>query len=170
MQGADRINEELEVGFDQTFERSWLRAEQVGRIVMVLFVAAGIAGLLGRGPYSHQTVTIADRTLAVDFEPVARSQTGTQVTFHLRNDTDRPTMNLFIGTGIVEPMGLQRILPQPLDTQAVQGGLLLKVTVPPGTRDAAVRVMLQPVGIGPKDLVARLDGHPALHWTQFVVP
>ncbi len=169
MQGADRINEELEVGFNQTFERSWLRAEQAGRVVMVLFVASGLAGLLGRGPYSHQT-EIADPTLAVDFEPVARSQTGTQVTFHLRNDTDQPTMNLFVGSTMIEPMGLQRILPQPVNTQAVQDGLLLTVTVPPGTRDAAVRLMLLPIGVGPEHLVARLDGHPALHWTQVVVP
>ena len=170
MQGADRINEELEVGFNQTFERSWLRAEQAGRVFMVLFVMSGLAGLLGRGPYSHQTEKIADSTLAADFEPVARSQTGTQVTFHLRNTTDSPTMDLFIGTAMIEPMGLQRILPQPLKTQAVRDGLLLTVAVPPGTRDAAVRLMLQPIGIGPEHLVARLDGHATLHWTQIVVP
>ena len=170
MQGADRVNEELEVGFDQPFEKKWLRAEQVGRVVMVLFVAASIAGLLGRGPYSHSTQKSADASTAVDFEPVARSQTGTQVTFHINNESGAPSVNLFIGAKLIEPMGLLHILPQPVSTHAVPGGLLLTVAVPAHTHDAAVRLMLMPVGIGPEYLVAQQEGHDVLHWTQFVVP
>lgn len=170
MQGADRINAELEVGFDHIFESKWLRAEQAGRVLMVLFVAAGLSGVLGRGPYSHRTQKTAESALAVDFEPIARSQTGTQVTLHLDNPTGASTLGLFIGTTLIEPMGLQRILPQPLDTQTVQGGLRLTLTVPPGTHDAMLRLVLLPAGVGPQQLVARLDGHPALRWTQVVVP
>ncbi len=170
MQGADRINGELEVGFDHIFESRWLRVEQAGRMLMVLFVAAGLAGLLGRGPYSHRTEKTAASALAVDFEPIARSQTGTQVTLHFDNPTGASTLGLFIGTTLIEPMGLQRILPQPIDTQTVQGGLRLTVTVPPGTHDAMLRLMLLPAGVGPEQLVARLDGHAALRWTQVVVP
>lgn len=48
MQGADKVNDELEVGFDEPFESRWSRAEQVGRVVMVLVAAAGLSGLLGR--------------------------------------------------------------------------------------------------------------------------
>ena len=170
MQGADKVNDELEVGFNEAFEKRWFRAEQIGRVVMVVFVAASLAGLLGRGPYSHQTEKSDDLSLAVDFEPVARSQTGTQVTFHLKNATDQPALTLFIGEKLVEPMGLGRILPQPIKTQAVRGGLLLTIAVPPDTADARVRLMLMPVDIGEENLVARLGDHPALHWTQVVVP
>ena len=170
MQGADKVNDELEVGFDEAFENRWLRAEQAGRVVMAAFVVASLTGLLGRGPYSHETKKLDDLSLAVDFEPVARSQTATQVTFHLRNSTDQPTLNLFIGSKIMEPMGLQRILPQPVITQAVHGGMLLTIAVPPRTGDASLRLMLMPDDIGPKDLVARLEDHAPLHWTQVVVP
>ena len=170
MQGADKVNGELEVGFDEAFEKRWRRAEQAGRIVMVVFVVASLIGLLGRGPYSHQTKKLDDLSLAVDFEPVARSQTGTQVTFHLKNSTDQPTLNLFIGSKMIEPMGLQRILPQPVTTQAVPGGLLLAIAVPPQTGDASLRLVLMPVDIGRTELVARLQGHASLHWTQVVVP
>ncbi len=48
MQGADRVNDELEVGFDEKFERQWLWGQRAGRIVMVVITAAGIAGLWGR--------------------------------------------------------------------------------------------------------------------------
>ncbi len=171
MRGADLVNGELEVGFDETFERRWHRAEQFGRIGMVLFVVAGLAGLFGVGPYSHRTNKASDSSLSVDFEPIARSQNGTQVTFHFDNLTEAATQTLFVGTRVVEPMGLQQIQPQPVSTEALKDGLLLTFGVPSGTRGAVVRLMLQPSGIvGLQHLVARLAGHPTLEWTQLIVP
>ena len=90
MQGADRVNDEFEVGYNENFERNWERAEIVGRVVMVAVIAAGLAGFFGRGPYSHQTKHTAESALTVDFEPIARSQAPTQVTFHIDNPTDAP--------------------------------------------------------------------------------
>ncbi|WP_158742459.1 hypothetical protein [Acidisphaera sp. L21] len=170
MQGADRVNEELEVGFDQRFERLWRRAEQVGRWIMVLFVAAGIAGFLGRGPYSHETAKSIGTGLTVDFEPVTRSQAGTQVTFNLDNASASSTIDIFVGTNIVEPMGLQRIEPQPLQTRLVDGGMVMTIPVAPGTRDAKLRLMLQPMSLGPNELVAQREGYAAQRWTLFVLP
>ncbi len=170
MQGADRINGEFEVGYDQPFERNWTRAEIVGRFVMVAFVGAGLAGLLGRGPYSHKTERSAESALAVDFEPIARSQAPTQVTFHIDNPTDAATMDLFLGSNTVEPMGLQRILPAPVTTKAVPDGLTLTLAIPPGARNAEVRLMLEPSTIGENQLIAQLAGHDPIRWTQFVMP
>ena len=48
LQGADRVNGELEVGFDERFERHWEWAERAGRLCMILFVAVGLAGVFGR--------------------------------------------------------------------------------------------------------------------------
>jgi hypothetical protein len=170
MQGADRINDEFEVGFNAAFERSWARAEWVGRIVMVVFIAATLAGLLGRGPYSHDTVKSDASGLAIDFEPIARSQAPTQVTFHLSNPTDDPAMTLFISTNVIEPMGLHSILPQPIAAKPVQNGLLLTFDVPPGTKDSMVRLQLEPNTIGDNQLAARLEGHQTIKWDQYVVP
>ena len=170
MQGADRVNEELEVGFDERFEQRWLWAERAGRVVMVLFVAAGLGGLLGHGAYSHRTAQSAESALAVDFEPVARSQSNTQITFHLDNPTAAPTLDLFVGTNMVEPMGLKAMVPQPVSTQVVPDGLVMTVAVPSGTHDAKFRLMLEPTALGDNTLEARLQDHAMLRWTQFVAP
>jgi hypothetical protein len=170
MQGADRVNDELEVGFDQIFERRWLWGQRAGRIVMILVTAAGLAGLLGRGPYSHRTVAMPGTGLKVDFEPIARSQTATQVTLHLTNTTPSPTEALFIGSNAVEPMGLKQMIPEPTSTEILPDGLLLTVAIPPGTRDAAFRLMLTPTGIGANELVARLNDGLPLRWQQFILP
>ncbi len=170
MQGADQINDEFEVGFDEPFERSWVKAEWVGRIVMIAFVAAGLAGVFGRGPFSHRTEQSAESALAVDFEPIARSQAPTQITFHIDNPTDSPELNLFIGSNSVEPMGLQRIQPQPIATKAVQDGLTLTLSIPPHTKNAEVRLGLEPSELGPNQLIAQLEGHAPIRWTQFILP
>ena len=170
MQGADRINDEFEVGYDQRFERSWNRAEMVGRVVMVAVVAAGLAGLFGRGPFSHRTERTEESGLAVDFEPIARSQAPTQVTLHVDNPTEAPTIDIFIGTNTVEPMGLQRIEPQPVETKAVKDGLMLTLAIPPGTPDSEVRLMLQPAVIGDNELIAQRAGRAPIRWSQFVMP
>jgi hypothetical protein len=170
MQGADRVNEELEVGFDEKFEQRWLWGQRVGRVVMVVFTLAGLAGVLGRGPYSHRSLESASSGLKVDFEPIARSQTGTQVTLHLSNPTLSPTEDIFLSDNAVEPMGLTQIIPAPELIATVANGLLLTVAVPPGTQDAKLRLMLMPVGIGQNELVARLNGGSPLHWQQLVLP
>ena len=170
MQGADRINDEFEVGYDEKFERKWVRAEIAGRVVMIAFVAAGLAGFFGRGPYSHQSKQTAESALTVDFEPIARSQAPTQVTFHIDNPTESPTLDLFIGTNSVEPMGLQHVEPEPVATKAVQDGLVLTMAIPPGTRNSEIRLMLEPGAIGDNQLVAQLAGHAPIRWTQFIMP
>ncbi len=137
---------------------------------MVLFAAAGLAGLLGRGPFSHRTESSPGTGLSVDFEPIARAQTGTQITLHLDNLSPDPTVSVFVGTNIVEPMGLQRILPEPVVVKEVADGMILTIAIPPDTRGAEVRFMVQPVSLGPNELIARLEGHPPQRWTQFVVP
>ena len=137
---------------------------------MVAFVGSALAGLMGRGPYSHDTVAPPGAGMAVDFEPVARAQTPTQITFHIRNETDATEMRLFVSTTVVEPMGLERVIPQPLSSSPVQGGLQLTFLVPPGARDAHVRLVVQPSGIGPITLDARLEDRAPVSWTQTVMP
>jgi hypothetical protein len=108
--------------------------------------------------------------LNVDFEPIARSQTATQVTLHLTNTTASPTEALFIGSNTVEPMGLKQMMPQPVSTEILPDGLLLTTAIPPGTRNAPFRLMLTPIGIGANELVARLNGGLPLRWQQFILP
>ena len=170
MQGADQINDEFEVGFDEPFERSWVKAEWVGRIVMIALVAAGLAGVFGRGPFSHRTEKSAESALALDFEPIARAQSPTQITCHIDKPTYSPEMNLFIGTNTVEPMGLQHIVPQPIATKGVQDGLTLTLAIPPGTHNAEIRLDLEPAALGENQLIAQLDGHAPIRWTQYILP
>lgn len=71
---------------------------------------------------------------------------------------------------MVEPMGQHQILPEPVRAQAVPGGLVVAVPVPPHSQGAEDRIMLMPLALGPRHLQARLDDPAPLGRTQFVMP
>ena len=181
MRGADAgLDEDIEVGFDAGFERHWHKAETVGHGIMALFVVAGLAGLLGRGPFSHRTVVAADHALSVDYEPMARVGTGTQVTLHLsglaggRIRAPAPPGTVAVGlsfdSAVVDPMGLQGLYPNPAESVPGQGSIDYVFDVAEGEPDALVRLMFKPTQVGPVHLWVRQNGGPAVAWTQWVLP
>ena len=170
LHGAELVNDEVEVGFNERFERRWVWVQRVGTAIMVLFTVANLSGALGRGPFSHHTVKSIVGGLTVDYEPVSRAQTPTQVTLHVSNRGPGDRVEIFLGSISIEPMGLTRITPQPLDTKAVDGGLILSLSVPAGTLDGLVRLQLMPVGPGLFEQEAHLVDHQPVRWTQAVLP
>lgn len=171
MRGADPVDEEFEVGFNADFELRWHRAEQAGRVVMAAFVAAALAGLLGRGPFSHAHARAKDGSLGVDYEPVARFGTPTQITLHLHNATDTArAATVFLSPHVIEPMGGARAMPRPEAAAASGGGLVLRIRLAADQHDALVRLDAHPTAIGPVQLQAQVDGGAVLRWTQFIVP
>ncbi|MBE7210708.1 MAG: hypothetical protein INR65_06785 [Gluconacetobacter diazotrophicus] len=182
--GAAPINGDLEVGYDESFEKQWIAVQYVGLLLMVLFALACVGGLLGRGPYSHRSRAAADGTLNVDFEPVAREETATQITFHVANATALPqTVNLFVDGRMMEPMGLDHVQPQPVSAATAGDGMVLRFTVAPRQSGAAIRLGTMPsgpglvrlrawVGSGPADAVSADEPDPrhVVRWTQLVVP
>ncbi len=176
--GAAAVNDgELEVGYDPTFESRWRHIEHGSHVFMILVVLAALAGLLGQGPLSHRTDKSGDGRLAVDFEPLARYGTTTQVTLHLsnslpgaRNELEPTTpVNVIVTSQLVEPMGLQRVFPQPARTAAVGADISYTFNIPPGKESAMIRFVLKPAVVGPVWLLAR-QGETTVAWKQWVLP
>jgi hypothetical protein len=171
MAQARLVNDEFEIGFSPAFENRWHTAELAGRVVMILVVVAALLGFAGEGPFSHRTIAAPGHDFAVDFEPVARHSTATQVTFHLHPPPGAATVHLFLDSHFVEPMGLLRTDPRAMASQTSGSGLLLTYAVPPGAAgDQLVRLVAQPNQVGPIALSASVDGGPRLAWTQVILP
>ena len=170
MQRAELVDDEFQVGFDSDFEQRWHKAELAGRIVMILVTAAALLGLLGQGPFSHRTVGAPGDALSVDFEPVARHSTPTQVTVHMHPPADAATVDLLLDSHFIEPMGMLRTSPRAIHEATDGGGLRLTFAVPAGAKDQMVRIVTQPNQIGEIALSAAIAGGPAIHWSQFILP
>jgi hypothetical protein len=174
----DAIDDELEIGFDERFEKRWHRLEIGSHVLMALFVLAALGGFFGRGPFSHRTEKTADGRLAVDFEPLARWGTDTQVTVHLSapgrlaGPGAAVAAHLFVSSAVIEPLGLQRVIPTPNETESIGGGAIYDFTIPPGEDTAFVRFVLRPSTVGLVTAEVRTggpDGEP-LSWKQLVLP
>ncbi len=170
MRGADTVNDEFEVGFNQTFESHWYRAEQVGRVIMVLFVLAAGLGLMGRGPFSHASVQSTGGALAVDYEPVARHGTTTTISVHIRKPQDAGhTIELRVNQQIIEPMGFQRAIPLANSSSVSDGGMRLTFNEPANQSDVLVRFEVMPNAVGFIPLRVS-DGTDSINWSVLVVP
>jgi hypothetical protein len=170
LRGASAVDGELEVGFDRDFEKFWAGAETTSHVVMALVVFAALIGLLGHGPMSHRTLWTANGRLAVDFEPIARFGTSTQVTLHLSSPPGevRPTRAV-LSSSIVEPMGLQQIIPAPMASAAFGRELAYTFNIAEGKDSGLVRIVLKPGVVGPVNLYAKV-GTDMVSWTQWVLP
>jgi hypothetical protein len=176
--GAAAVNNELEVGYDAPFETRWRHIELASHVGMTVVVAAALVGLFGRGPLSHRTHQSNDGRLAVDYEPIARYGTTSQITLHLSSDgavdgiegaPKSGAARVVLNSELVEPMGLQQIIPQPVRSEAVAGGVAFVFSVPAGKERAAVRFVIKPAEVGPVRLNVS-QGNSHLAWTQFVSP
>ena len=126
---------------------------------MLLVIAAALFGFLGRGPFSHRTITDNAR-LAVDYEPVARYGATTQITLHL-HAAAADEQQVVLSSTFVEPFGLSQILPRPVSEIPNGGGLTLKFATPAEPDDAEIRFQVSPSDVGPVHLSVRLGGGEA---------
>ena len=180
VRGADRVNDELEVGYDQEFEARWTIAQRIGLAVMVSFLLVCLSGLLGRGPLSHRTATAQDGSMHVDYEPVAREGTPTQITFRMANPGDAPVpVSLFVSGMLIEPLGLAHTVPETTATMVGSQGLVLRFTLARRQADANIRLDAMPASAGIVKPRAWLDADKTVdppdrrhevRWTQVVLP
>lgn len=170
MRGADTVNDEFEVGYNQRFESGWYKAEIAGRFIMVGFVTIALLGFLGRGPFSHESVSSRLKTFTVDYEPVARHGTASMITVHLKQPRAEPfSIRLLLDQHLLEPMGLQREMPTPDHSSVSDKGVWMTFTEEAGQKDALVRFNVSPEALGPVPLQIS-DGTDSASWTMFVVP
>ncbi len=170
MSGAETVNDEFEVGFNQAFEARWYRAEQAGRVVMIAFTLAAGLGFLGRGPFSHATTESPDGSLTVNYEPVARHGTSTMITVHIKRPMPTPhQIELRINQQIIEPMGFQHTVPPPDGTSVTDNGIRLTYNEPANQQDVLVRFEAAPNAIGLVPLTVS-DGAQTIDWHVLVVP
>lgn len=163
--------EEIKAGFYPDFERSWRRAELVGRAVMLAAVAATLAGLLGGGPVSLWTRKAVSGLLEVEYAPVVRFGTPTGLTIRAAAPPGQDRVAVTLPGSIVQRYGLQSIYPQPVESQSgPDGSMRLVFPVQPGTQAAVIQVGGMPAGGGLMRLSARMDGGARAAWSQLVLP
>jgi len=161
----------IQVGFSENFEDAWWRIQRIGRVVMFLFVLAGIGGLFGRGLFSKTTATQPGSHLQITYEWVARYQTPSIIEVVVdKKAIQNGFVRLRINGDILDKLRLQKISPQPWLTELLPADNTLIFRANPAQDSAKIRLAIQPGRIGKVHVSIGLDGLPAVEFDQFIWP
>jgi hypothetical protein len=150
-------------GFDERFEDRWWRTEVAAWMVMAVIVAAGVIGVLGRGPLARTTANAGP--LSVEYERVVRYQTPTRITVSIADG--RPDLRIFISRSLLERVQLQSVQPLPTGSEPrSDGAVLLFAGSSAGGR---VTLVAQGASIGPIAHTIAVNDR-SLGFTQVALP
>lgn len=164
-----KINEELAVGEDLSFQRRWWRFERVMWLIFVLVLILDLAGALGRGPLANAAASSRDHAIEAQYERIERAGTPSMMTVKIKDQpTSQPFIELFISDSAVSGLGLQRVIPAPQTTTLGDGGLTYRF--PRESLPAIVRFEFRPVAAGWYHLAVAADGQAPIHVSVAVLP
>jgi len=154
----------VEVGFDETFERKWIRFEHYVWLGMIALVAGGLAGVFGRGPAARSSTRIFP--VQVEYERIARYQTPTQFIVTVAAGSGR--RRLFIGRQLLDRLSLQNVVPQPAGAEPRDDGAVL--LFPEESGGTRIILVAQPSSVGVIDNTIGVADGPRITFRQLVVP
>jgi hypothetical protein len=149
-------------------ERTW-RVQRVGWVVMVLLVAAALAGVFARGPLSRAEAQGAG--LRIEYERFERYQAPSEIRV-------RPTpeavadgsVALMLDGDYAERVQVERIDPEPERAAPTAGGHVLYFPVPRDARPGTVTFRIRPQRVGLVHGRIGIAGAAPVSFTQLVWP
>ena len=162
-----KINDEVAVGEDLKFQRSWWKFETVMWWTIAVILLLNFAGVFGRGPFAH--TQISNDVMLVKYERVERTGTPSILEVQFQPATlKKGQVKLHVSQSIVDELGAQRVIPSPLDTAVGNGGLTYTFSAEqdPG----AIQFALQPSKPGIFHFTMQVPGSPTLTARVIVVP
>ena len=155
----------VEVGYDHDFEERWVRIVRIVWLLLALFLAAGVAGLLGKGPVANSVARNAN--LVVHYEKLLRFKTPS----YMRLETAVPgpdALEMRVTGTCSRVLQISQVIPPPVASQVLQQGAAYNFKAP-SAGDVDVVFGVQPQKLGPA--VCRIEaGNAAVELHQFVLP
>jgi hypothetical protein len=151
-----RVDDAVSVGEDLDFQRRWWRFEQVAWLLLVLVLVADGLGAFGRGWLARAQQTNQAGSLHVRYERIERTGTPSEMTMEFTPAAvHNGRIRLFVSDAVVEELGAQRVIPQPLVSQVGPDGVIY--TFPAIDSSARIRIAMQP-------------SFPGIHRIQLGIP
>ncbi len=164
-----KINNEVAVGEDLDFQRSWWKFERAVWYVFALLVILDLAGAFGRGPLAYAHAEPADASITIDYERIERFSTPSILTVNFDKATIHDgKVQLWVSESLVKKLGNQRVVPQPLESQVGDGGILY--TFSATHIPASIEFALTPASPGTTELKMQVPGFNPVRMRVYIVP
>ena len=165
-----KVNREIAVGENLSFQQKWWRFEVIARLLFAFIILLDLLGVFGRGFLANATASTSDGALRVKYERVERYGTPSimRIDFGPGVLKDKH-IELWVSDSLVRGLGSQRIIPAPATSSLGGGGILY--TFPARLTPASVEFELRPAAAGLHRLSLRIpDAGEKLTMKIFVVP
>jgi hypothetical protein len=160
------VSDPLELDSDPRFQRWEWTLQRVGWALLLLVIAAGLAGVLGDGPIAHGHEHTADGALDVRFEKLLRKRAPAAISILVRASSDAP--RLWVSRETAKKLDIKRIEPEP---SSVSGDLERLVYEFQGAgRELLVTLHIEALEAGPVRGSVGIVGGPSVGMNQFVFP
>ena len=164
-----KVNDELAVGSNLDFQRKWWRFEGILWLIIAVIVFAALLGAFGRGVLATAKREAPDGSIKVEYDRIARYSTPSVLTVEFGRGVVRENqVQLWLDSGVVKDMGMQRVVPQPVSSLLTEGGVLL--TFSAGSLPARVQIMLEPTKPGLQKLAMRAPESEEVRLDVAVMP
>jgi hypothetical protein len=154
---------DVQVGFDQNFERKWVHLERAVWVAFALLLAAGILGVFGRGVLGWRTQESAG--MKVRYERMARLKTPT-ITRVTVPTSQNGTVQFSMTGPCLQAMKISSVTPRPASEQIVPDGVQFTFA----GRNGDVEIAQEPGKSGSTHCqLTPANGSP-INISQFVLP
>ena len=120
-----KVNNEIAVGSDLAFQRRWWKYERVVWTLFGLIIVLDALGAFGRGPIAKAQVRAPDGSFTLKYEHIERFRTPSILSVLFEPQAiHNGEVQLWLCQNYVDPLGNQRIIPQPVSSTPLNGGIL----------------------------------------------
>jgi hypothetical protein len=160
----------IDVGFDATFIQNWLKYQKYAWIFMVVVVAAGLAGLSGRGPFSRTKLSSPSGQFTVEYDRIARNKTPALIVITIQGEATGRPIRLRLQGNLLNAGGLQRMVPPPAKVEPLTGGILADWPANHAATKRTIMLNHEPRAPGEFVYTISLNDGSALELHQWVMP
>lgn len=161
-----KINDEVAVGEDLSFQRRWWKFEGVMWWLIAGILLLNFAGAFGRGPLAH--ARISNEAMVVKYDRVERTGTPSILVVQLQPQVFGNRVKFHVSQSFVEELGTRRVIPSPSDTAIGNGGLTYTFSTETGP--GSVEFALQPAKPGIFHFSLQVGDYPPINARVIVVP
>ena len=155
--------ESLEVSEDLDFQKKEWLAERCGWVMLLLFLLAACAGLMGGGLFSEATVESEDPAATVTYSRIVRRQTPRflEIQFHAQTQPRQ----IAITSEVLENWSIQHVTPEPKSVSSDASSTSFQFE-----SAGTVRIEYQAEKAGRLMGEVKIGGRPGIQINQFVLP
>lgn len=164
-----KVNHEVAVGADLEFQKRWWRFERAIWWVFLLMVVLDLLGAFGRGYLANAVVKSSDGSMNVKYERIERFRTPSIIQIKFSPEAAvNGKIKLWVSDILIKPLGNQRIVPQPLESQLADEGIVY--TFPTGPKSDTIEFALEPGSSGIYEIAMHVLDRPGVRAKIVVFP